>query len=66
MSKFPILLIFVFLKCGNALEMPKWSDIFSSLQPYKDPSEDGEPRLGFVQVSKIFFCAIFTPKKSKK
>ena len=41
----------------TALQIPKWSDVFSSLEPYKDPEtllleeEDaGEARLGFVQV----------------
>jgi len=45
---------------GNCLEIPKWSDIFSALQPYKseqdqmleevNEAENGEPRLGFVQL----------------
>ena len=58
------------LQCGNCLEIPKWADIFSALQPYKDENnqmleevdeaDNGEPRLGFVQVIKIpqlFFFA---------
>lgn len=45
---------------GNCLEIPKWSDIFSALQPHKseqdrmlevDEAENGEPRLGFVQLN---------------
>lgn len=47
---------------GNCLEIPKWSDIFSALQPYKseqdrmldvldDAENNGEPRLGFVQLN---------------
>lgn len=44
---------------GNCLEIPKWSDIFSALQPYKseqdrmleEVDENGEPRLGFVQLN---------------
>jgi hypothetical protein len=40
----------------TSLEVPRWSDIFSSLEPYKDEAtlrleeEIGDPRLGFVQV----------------
>ena len=43
----------LFYSSSLALEMPKWTDIFSSLQPYQDPSivEEGDPRIGFVQVS---------------
>jgi len=49
------------LQCGNCLEIPKWADIFSALQPYKDENnqmleevdeaDNGEPRLGFVQLN---------------
>merc|ERR1711997_1159062 len=45
---------FVLLQSGNCLEIPKWADIFSALQPHKDEvdqAEDGEPRLGFVQLN---------------
>merc|ERR1711997_601638 len=45
---------FVLLQSGNCLEIPKWADIFSALQPYKDEvdqAENGEPRLGFVQLN---------------
>merc|ERR1719411_788001 len=45
---------FILLQSGNCLEIPKWADIFSALQPHKDEvdqAENGEPRLGFVQLN---------------
>lgn len=49
------------LHSGNCLEIPKWADIFSALKPYRsehdqmlhevDEAENGEPRLGFVQLN---------------
>jgi len=45
---------FISLQSGNCLEIPKWADIFSALQPYKDQvdgAENGDPRLGFVQLN---------------
>lgn len=42
------------------MQIPKWTDIFSALEPYKDPTEDGEPRLGFVQV-KLLLKAFQSP-----
>ena len=55
--KSAIVLSALVIECSNALEIPKWSDIFSSLQPYRDENilveEEGDPRLGFVQVKKI-------------
>ena len=46
------------LNRSYAYVLPKWSDIFSSLEPYKDEEtlmleemeDNGEPRIGFVQV----------------
>ena len=48
--------VLLFAQASMALQIPQWSDVFSSLKPYKDPEtllleEDGEARLGFVQVS---------------
>ena len=51
------------LNRSYAYVLPKWSDIFSSLEPYKDEEtlmleemeDNGEPRIGFVQVFMIFF-----------
>ena len=52
-----VFLVVLFSQTLTALQIPKWSDVFSSLEPYKDPEtllleeEDaGEARLGFVQV----------------
>lgn len=47
------------LNCSYAYVLPKWSDIFSSLEPYKDEEtlmleemeDNGEPRIGFVQLN---------------
>ena len=51
------------LNRSYAYVLPKWSDIFSSLEPYKDEEtlmleemeDNGDPRIGFVQVCMIFF-----------
>ena len=58
-----VFLVVLFSQTLTALQIPKWSDVFSSLEPYKDPEtllleeEDaGEARLGFVQV----ICSIKT------
>ena len=56
-AKVTTCVLIICLNQASALAIPKWSDIFSSLQPYKDPEtlmleeEEGEPRVGFVQVS---------------
>ena len=56
MWKYLTFITLIFTPASLALQIPKWSDVFSSLEPYKDPEtllleeEDGEPRLGFVQV----------------
>merc|ERR1712079_530199 len=47
------------LNHSYAYVLPKWSDIFSSLEPYKDEEtlmleemeDNGEPRIGFVQLN---------------
>jgi len=47
------------LNRSYAYVLPKWSDIFSSLEPYKDEEtlmleemeDNGEPRIGFVQLN---------------
>merc|ERR1712029_866225 len=53
-----VFLVVLFSQTLTALQIPKWSDVFSSLEPYKDPEtllleeEDaGEARLGFVQLN---------------
>ena len=56
MGRYLTIITLLFTPASLALELPRWSDVFSSLEPYKDPEtllleeEDGEARLGFVQV----------------
>ena len=56
MGRYLTIIALLFTPASLALELPRWSDVFSSLEPYKDPEtllleeEDGEARLGFVQV----------------
>ena len=59
-----VLLVVLFSQASMALQIPKWSDVFSSLEPYKDPEtllleeEDaGDARLGFVQVKSAFYLS---------
>lgn len=55
-SKISLCLFIFGISQVSASVLPKWSDIFSSLKPYQDEEtlmlqeEDGEPRVGFVQV----------------
>merc|ERR1711953_186897 len=59
-----VFLVVLFSQTLTALQIPKRSDVFSSLEPYKDPEtllleeEDaGEARLGFVQLPNTGFNA---------
>ena len=46
---------FTLLQSGNCLEIPKWADIFSGLRPSEvNEVDNGDPRLGFVQVNSKF------------
>ena len=59
-----VLLVVLFSQASMALQIPKWSDVFSSLEPYKDPEtllleeeDTGDARLGFVQVKSAFYLS---------
>lgn len=52
MGRLQMLVFAVLLKSSATTAIPRWADLFSALEPYKDPVEEelGDPRLGFVQV----------------
>merc|ERR1711933_347919 len=62
-SKITLCLFIFGISQVSASVLPKWSDIFSSLKPYQDEEtlmlheEDGEPRVGFVQLPTSGFNA---------
>ena len=79
-SKITLCLFIFGISQASASVLPKWSDIFSSLKPYQDEEtlmlqeEDGDPRVGFVQVyaarvkvclskGKMFFGKLLLGKK---
>jgi hypothetical protein len=53
-----------------ALAIPRWSDVFPSLEPYQDPKEVdpfdfeevGDPRFGIVQVTDSLAMMLPIPK----
>jgi len=41
----------VFISKLMTVSAISWSDIFPALQPYQEPDEDGEARVGFIQLN---------------